>query len=277
MQKELKQQVVDALYLVLRPVVKILLKYGVGVSEFSELVKKSYVDVATTEFGIRGRPTNISRVAVMTGLTRKEVRRLRDAIETGKNSPSVKTTPIAEILHRWHAENDFLDRQGRPAVLAFSKGPNSFSSLVKKFGGDVPPGAMRTELKRIGSVVEDETGSLRLVKRSVYPSGQTENLLTSLVHSAYPLLSTIVENCASEEGPTGLAQFSTYSTAIDRSDLKRLRRISYDRLSDFADSFDDLFMAYESLHEAGTEGEGTVVSVGLFYFEERDENAKYTW
>ena len=277
MQKELKEQVVEALYLVLRPIVKILLRYGVGVSEFTELVKKSYVDVATTEFGIRGRPTNISRVAVMTGLTRKEVRRLRDLLEAGEISLTVKTTPIAEILHRWHAEDDFLDNKGRPAELAFSNGSNSFSSLVKRFGGDVPPGAMRTELKRIGSVSEDENGRLRLLKRSVSQPDQTENLLTSLVHSAYPLLSTIVENCANEDGRRGLAQFSTYSTAIDRSDLKRLRRISYDRLSDFAESFDDLFMAYESLHEAGNESDETVVSVGLFYFEERDENAKYTW
>ena len=277
MQEKLKQQVLDALFLVLRPIVKILLRYGIGVSEFSETVKKSYVDVATTEFGIRGRPTNISRVAVMTGLTRKEVRRLRNILETGEVNLSVKTTPIAEILHRWHSEDDYLDEDGRPAALAFSDGRNSFSSLVKRFGGDVPAGAMRTELKRIGSIVEDDKGYLLLMKRSVSPSGQTENLLTSLVHSAYPLLSTIAENSASDEGPAGLGQFSAYSTAINRSDVKRLRRISYARLSDLAESFDDLFMAYESLHESNDNSDKTVVSVGLFYFEERDENAKYTW
>ena len=277
MQEKLKQQVVEALFLVLRPITKILLRYGIGVSEFSEIVKKSYVDVATTEFGIRGRPTNISRVAVMTGLTRKEVRRLRNVLETGEVNLSVKTTPIAEILHRWHSEDDFLDGDGRPAALPFSEGQKSFSSLVKRFGGDVPPGAMRTELRRIGSISEDEKGYLRILKRSVSPSGQTENLLTSLVHSAYPLLSTIAENSASEQGPAGLGQFSAYSTAINQGDLKRLRRISYDRLSDLAESFDDLFMAYESLHEPSDNSDKTIVSVGLFYFEERDENAKYTW
>ena len=277
MQEKRKQQVIEAMFLVLRPIVKILLRYGIGVSEFSELVKKSYVDVATTEFGIRGRPTNISRVAVMTGMTRKEVRRLRNVLEDGEVTLTVKTTPIAEILHRWHAEDDFLDEQGRPSALDFSEGQHSFSSLVKRFGGDVPPGAMRTELKRIGSVVEDESGQLRVVKRSVSPSGQTDNLLTSLVHSAYPLLSTIVENSASEHGPAGLAQFSAYSTAINRSDLKRLRRISYDRLSDLAESFDDLFMAYETLHESDSDNPDMTVAVGLYYFEERDEHAKYKW
>ena len=277
MKEKLKQQVVEALMLVLRPIVKILLRHGIGVSEFSEMVKKSYVDVASAEYGIRGRPTNISRVAVMSGLTRKEVRRLRNSIEKGDANLSVKTTPIAEILHRWCAEDDFLDENGRPAVLSFSDGENSFSDLVKRFGGDVPAGAMRTELKRIGSVGEDENGCLRMLKRSVSPSNQTNNLISSLAHSAYPLLSTIVENCANESGPAGLAQLAAYSTAIRTGDLKRLRRISYDRLDNLAESFDDLFMAYETLHESAEKGESTIVSVGLFYFEERDENAKYNW
>jgi len=277
MQEKLKQQVIGAFQLLLRPIVKMLLKYGIGVSEFTEVVKRSYVDVASTEYGIRGRPTNISRVSVMTGLTRKEVRRLRDVIETGETSLAVKTTPIAEILHRWYAEDDFHDDEGRPAALSFSGGENSFSDLVKRFGGDVPPGAMRTELKRIGSVVEDDNGLLHVSKRSVSPTDQTDNLISSIVHSAYPLLSTIVENCASESGPAGLAQFATYSKDIAKGDLKRLRRISYDRLTDLAESFDDLFMAYETLHDSEQKDENTIVSVGLFYFEERDENADYTW
>jgi hypothetical protein len=84
MQEKLKQQVLNAFLLVLRPVVKILLRYGISFSEFAETAKIAFVDVSTSDFGIRGRPTNISRVAVMTGLTRKEVRRIRTRIEKGE-------------------------------------------------------------------------------------------------------------------------------------------------------------------------------------------------
>ncbi len=277
MQEELKHQVLRAVLLVLRPIVKILLRYGIGFNEFAETAKTAFVDVSSSDFGIRGRPTNISRVAVMTGLTRKEVRRLRTKIESGDDTIAVKTTPITEIIHRWHAEEDFLDAKGRPATLPFSGARNSFSELVKKFGGDVPAGAMRTELKRTGSVVEDEDGNLTIVKRSVIPADQTDNLVTSLVHSAYPLLSTIVQNSAQTEEPAGWAQFAAYSVDIKVSDLKRLRRVSYDRMSDMAESFDDLFMAYETLHENRKEDDRRTVAVGLYYFEETDENAKYTW
>ena len=135
MQEEQQKKVLDAFQLVLRPIVKILLRYGIGFNQFAEAVKTAYVDVGSTEFGIRGRPTNISRVAVMTGLTRKEVRRLRTKSEGGTDTLRVRTTPITEVVTRWHSENEYLDRHGRPSVLPFAGEGKSFSNLVKDYGG----------------------------------------------------------------------------------------------------------------------------------------------
>lgn len=276
MQKSQQKKVLAAFQLVLRPVVKILLRYGIGFSEFAEAVKTVYVDVGSSEFGIRGRPTNISRVAVMTGLTRKEVRRLRTKIEGGENSVTVKSTPITEILHRWHAEDEFLDSQGRPATLPFAGETGSFSSLVKRFGGDVPAGAMRTELRRVGSVEENEDGELSVKLRSFWPADEAGKLESALVHHVYPLLSTVAHNTDPENTSVD-AQFAAYSVNIRAEDRPRVRRMCADRLRDIAASFDDLFIAYES---RGTDQEpesSSPIMVGLYYFEERDKNAKYDW
>ena len=277
MNDDLKRRVLDAFFLVMRPVVKILVRYGISYREFSEVAKSAFVDIASSEFGIRGRPTNISRVAVITGLTRKEVRRIRNELENGHKFVSVKSTPMAEVLSRWHAEQDFLDANGRPKALKYSEGEGSFSDLVKRFGGDVPPGAMRTELKRVGSIEEDERGRLKIKRRSVIPADQIDNLISSLVHGVYPLMSTIDLNTDSKNVEDVMPQFTAYSLRIRDADLPRLRRISYDRLSDMAESFDDLFIAYESLNSDDIAENEKVVSVGLFYFEERDSNAKYNW
>ena len=151
---------------ILRPLASMLLRCGMTWKEFSDLSKSVFVQAATEEYGIKGRPTNISRVAVMTGLTRKEVRRIRGKIDSGDHSVVVKSTPLAGILHRWHAEPEFLDAKGRPARLPFSGETGSFTNLTKRFGGDIPPGAMRTELKRIGAVRECENGDLEVVHRA---------------------------------------------------------------------------------------------------------------
>ena len=272
-----RKTVLSSFQLVLRPIVKILLRYGIGYNEFAETAKMAFVDVGSTDFGIRGRPTNISRVAVMTGLTRKEVRRIRTRIENGADAVRVRSTPITEILHRWHAEREFLDERGRPASLPFNGARGSFSSLVKQFGGDVPAGAMRTELKRVGSVEELENGCLSVKKRSFWPSDQTQKLESALVHHVYPLLSNVAYNTDPDNESDVMAQFAVYSLDIGKEDRPRLRRMCSDRLTDLADSFEDLFIAYESSESDKHAKSSQPMMVGLYYFEERDENASYDW
>jgi hypothetical protein len=278
MQDVTQRKILDAFFIVLRPIAKIMLRCGIGFREFSEVAKAAYVDVASSDYGLRGRPTNISRVAVMTGLTRKEVRRLRDKLSEGEHSVVVKATPLSEVLHRWHSENEFLSESGEPKPLPFAGETGSFSSLVKRFGGDIPPGAMRTELKRIQAVDEGEDGDLTVVKRSVCPAGIEDKLITSLVHSAYPLLATIAHNSDPDRGDDGWPQLTAFTQSVRKSDTARIRRISWDRLKDISESFDDLFMAYESLHESNNSSDdrGTV-AIGVFYHEDTESTRDFTW
>jgi len=277
MKEKQQKKVLNSFQLVLRPIIKILLRYGIGYNEFAESVKMVYVDVGSTDFGIRGRPTNISRIAVMTGLTRKEVKRLRTKKESGEDSVTVKSTPITEILHRWHAEDEFLDDRGRPASLPFYGGTGSFSSLVKKFGGDVPAGAMRTELIRVGAIKDDNIGNLSVESRSFWPTDQTEKLESALVHHVYPLMSSVAFNTDPKNDTDVMTQFSIYSLDIESEDRPRLRRMCSDRLTDMAESFDDLFIAYESKGAEPSAAEKVPMMVGLYYFEERDPSASYDW
>lgn len=278
MQDKIQKQILDAFFVVLRPIAKILLRYGIGYREFAEVAKSAFVDVATSDFGIRGRPTNISRVAVMTGLTRKEVRRVRDQLESDDKSLNVKTTPLATVLHHWTTENEFLDKDGRPAKLPFSGDGRTFSSLVRKYGGDIPAGAMRTELKRVGALQEEENGTLRVLKRNIVPNAKHEYLVMSLMHSAYSLLSTIAFNTDGEKSESNWAQYLTYSLNIRADKLKSVRRISLDRITEIATSFDDLFSAYEQdTEDDGTKKNSQTVAVGLYYFEERDSKVQSIW
>lgn len=278
MQDQIQKQILNAFFVALRPIAKILLRYGIGFREFAEVAKSAFVDVATSEYGIRGRPTNISRVAVMTGLTRKEVRRLRDQLTEGNEIFSEKTNPLAKVLHRWHSEDEFLDSNGRPATLPFFGDTRSFAALVKKYGGDIPPGAMRTELKRVEAIEEDNDGNIRAIRRDIRPKADHENLCLALVHGAYPLLSNIAHNTnpKSEEG--SWAELTAFTASVQESDIPRLRRICNDRAKEAAESFDDLFGAYEKLDEGREDPDSSrPVAIGVFYFEEREENAYSIW
>ena len=261
--------VLTALLRALKPIARFLMKAGIGYREFAEISKCAFVDVATSDYGLRGRPTNISRVAVMTGLTRKEVKRLRQKISSGNQVVLNRVIPPAEIIQQWHSDRAFLDDMGRPRELPFDGSSPSFSELVKKFGGDIPPGAMRTELKRVGAVAEDENGYLTVLKRYFRPIGEQVQLQRALGQALYGLSNTIDHNLGAAENKSWTERIA-YSQYIREPDRNRVRRISNDRAGEFVESINDLFSAYESIHSAEQASEDlqpTVVGVGVYYFE----------
>lgn len=269
MQNTIQRQILNALLIALRPLARALLRAGIGHREFNEISKSAYVDVATKDYGLRGRPTNISRVAVMTGLTRKEVRRLRNKSEAGEETEVGRTTPMGVVLHRWYTESDFLTANGEPRELQFDGESNSFSDLVRRHGGDIPPGAMRTELKRISAVVETSDGNLKAVKRNVSRQDVHERLIDGLSIVIYPAVLALANNTNAEGSESTWIMRTAATSRVRDRDVPRVKRISSDRLAEFVESIDDLFAAYETLHDDDpSDSSDRSIGIGVFYFEE---------
>ncbi len=140
-----------ALFRLLQPVARLCLRLGLGFREYSELSKAAFVEVAGKDYGVHGRPTNVSRIAAMTGLTRKEVSRLRRKGANGGATKTERASPLREVIAAWQSEAEFCDRSGKPRKLPLEGKRGSFHSLVRRFAGDIPDGAMRKELVRIGA------------------------------------------------------------------------------------------------------------------------------
>jgi hypothetical protein len=139
-------------YKILRPIARIFLRFGISYREYCELSKTAFIAVAAEDFGVHGRPTNASRIAAMTGLTRKEVGRIRSKIERGEELTIDRTSPINEVLAAWHSVDEFRDEQGQPRPLPLSGKRGSFEALIRQFAGDIPEGAMRKELQRLDAI-----------------------------------------------------------------------------------------------------------------------------
>src|SRR4030095_6312016 len=123
--------------------------------------KRAFIEEAFGERNGRGRPTNISRVAVRTGLSRKEVARSPNMGDVSHDShPSRKHSRPARVLQLWHSE--YVADNGDPLDLEFDGNPRSFTDLVRRVGGDVPAGAVRAELLSAGGMIELPNGKLRV-------------------------------------------------------------------------------------------------------------------
>lgn len=193
MRSSVQQTMLECLHGILKPIARLLLLCGLGYPEFAAVAKGAFVQVATEDYGIRGRPTNASRVAAMTGLSRKEVSRIRTDTPAVRWSPDLETTPLNSILHYWHFDPDFSEVPGKPKVLPL-EGETSFSTLVKRYAGDIPPGAMRAEFTRTGVAVEQPDATLCIVKRYRFPSDFDEDYVRMMAFSLTNLGSTVVHN-----------------------------------------------------------------------------------
>jgi hypothetical protein len=269
MKDDIQRRIFGALLVTLRPIARALLRVGIGYRDFSEIAKTAFVDTATKDYGLRGRPTNVSRVAIMTGLTRKEVSRIRHKSTAVDSSDITRSTPISQVLHRWHTDKEFLTSSGRPMPLSFDNGDVSFTTLVKRYGGDIPPGAMRTELKRISAIEFDDQGMLVALKRAPYSTDTREKLIGGLAKIIYPAALNLVHNMDDEDSNWWI-NVAVTSKYIHDSDRGRIMTVSSERLKELSESLDDMYGAYEALNVRNQDDDmpGKAVGVGLFYFEE---------
>ena len=164
-----KKTTLKALRLLFRPVARILLKAGVNWKELVEVCKATYVEVATQDFGIRGRPTNVSRVDILTGFSRREVRRLRDLLEQQDPAEFGRMNHATRVLSGWFNDEAYLNEEGEPRHLAVTGGNPSFESLCSRYSGDVPATTMLKELRHVGAVTLSEDGRLQARTRYYMP------------------------------------------------------------------------------------------------------------
>ena len=254
----------------MRSICRLLLRHEIGFREFADLAKVAFVQVATEDYGIRGRPTNISRVAVMTGLTRKEVKRLRDlSSEIGSNFLT-RRNPLAELLHYWNTDESYCDSNGVPKELLFDGPGLSFRTLVKRCAGDIPAGAMRTELKRIGAISESSNGSLIVNTRQHLPQNVDQRLLNGIEYGLRTLAATVAYN-GDPHTEIPRPQKFVHSSEVGRDQVLHLEKQFRERIESFSIEMDDLLSVAEAASsDSGESLLGPTVGVGIyFYLEEQ--------
>ena len=240
------------------------MRSGVSFKEFEELSRAVFVEVAGEEFGIRGRPTNVSRVAAMTGIPRKEIRRIRAIMSRYGATPRVEISPLGDILHHWYTDEDYLSSDGQPLPLLPDGTGLTFESLAKRCAGDLPSGALKIELLRTGAIALTEDGHLFPKSRQAVPERFDDKLITSMSFNLYGLASTIAFNSDPKRTAAGRIERFVQSEPIPLDARSVLRDSLRDRIDHFTVELDTMFSKTKE-----TEGQGMHrIGVGVYYFEE---------
>jgi hypothetical protein len=249
-----------------------MLRYGITFRQFSDVAKEAFVRVALAETDGRGRSTNASRVSVKTGISRKEVSRLRDALKSGAATYDQRDVssagPPAKVLHAWHTDPKFSDANGSPHTLQLDGPEISFAALVRAVAGDVPPGAVRAELRKAGAISEPNAGYIVATKRFFVPGNADEKAITAISALLFPLMAGIDHNSEPARSNDGYIQRFAYSDSLAPGMTPVFRDWSRSEATRFIESIDDWLAKHEVPHDEGAQaGEHGMVGIGVYYYQ----------
>lgn len=276
MRSAVQQTLLECLAPILRPLVRLLLSAGVGYVEFAAVAKSIFVQVASESFGLRGRPTNVSRVSAMTAISRKEVTRIRKHDSSDRWTPNMETTPANTVIHHWHYDPKYSLAPGDPKPLPF-QGAESFSSLVAEYAGDIPPGAMRSELQRVATIKERSDGLLLPDRRYFYSAQFDTDFIKRIAFSLANLSSTVVHNAElfrhsriSEAENDRLGRFERCAwTEYMPADARDLFRAWVRKQGvEFIEQADEWIGKNEYQKQGWQASNRRSIGVGVYYFEE---------
>ncbi len=114
MQSSKHNHISAAVARILKPLIRVLLRNGMSYGTFADIAKRQYIEVALNEFPVEGRKQSVSRVSVITGLTRKEVSRVVALDQAEDDKASDRYNRAARVVAGWRRDPDFLNRRGQP-------------------------------------------------------------------------------------------------------------------------------------------------------------------
>lgn len=258
-----KKTLEAACRLVLRPLALMMLRCGMTWREFATLSKSVFVQAATEEFGISGRPTNVSRVSILTGIDRKEVKRQRELLKSDVSASRGKTTDATRVLSGWFQDPTYVDGDGNPRLLPVTGPAPSFESLCGSYGGDIAASTMLKELLNTGTIEKSGNSLLRAVRRYYQPAVHDDENLRWATSFIGDLVNTMNNNVFPTDKHIPRFGRMADNDRIPASKLPAFGAFLDDKGQAFLEQVDDWLTQHGGV--AGGDANETVrIGIGLF-------------
>ena len=264
MNEPLKAAVLAAMRRIARPLARLLIEAGVGAGEFHSVMKTAFVQAAQ-DMSESSRAT-ASRIATLTGLTRREVASLLTAPEDAAPASDRGRPRIQRVLSGWWTDPDFQDRLGQPAPLPLRGAKVSFEALVKRYSGEPRVLTILEELVRVKAVRQRADGSLEALSRTFAPARWDPDGMAAVGEQLRDHLDTLVHNLKHPNRPRYTRVLE--NAQLDPKYVPMLVRDITAQTDTIADSLDDALNNPTATVKAGNEVRDAVrLGVAVYVFE----------
>lgn len=255
----------------LRPLVHLLIQQQIQYPFVSRILKSLYVEVVTRDFPIDGKRLTVSRLSLLTGIHRREVKRIQEKVVPNEAATPSAITLGAQIVARWTGESPWVDEEGRPRRLPRTSDDAdspSFHRLVNSVSVDIHPRSVLDEWVRLGVASIDENGAVSLDTGAFVPVRGFEEKAHYVGRNVGDHLAAACSNLASEESP--FLERSVYYGSLPPEAVAELsnlaREVGHEVLVRVNDRARELKRAAQE-RGRGSDGANRRITFGVYLFD----------
>ena len=217
---------VEAVRHLLRPLVRLFVRNQITFPYISNLLKEVYVRVVEEEFPVAGKRQTNSRISLLSGVHRKDVKRIREATNE-ELPPPAHVSLGSQLISHWLGEPRYLDNEGRPRPLPRHPRPDipiSFEGLVTSVSKDIRPRAVLDEWLRLGVAHLDDEDNVWLNTAAFVPEKGFEEKVFFLGQNLHDHIAACAYNVSNEGIP--FFERSVYFDGLTKAEVEELRGFS---------------------------------------------------
>ena len=248
---------------------RLLIERSIPLPFVTELLRGLYVEVAVKEFPVEGKRQTDSRVNLLTGVHRKDVKRLRAQRHPGFDTPRGVSLG-AQLITRWTTEREYVDARGAalplPRLGGDREGP-SFEGLVRSVNTDIRPRVVLDEWLRLGIVHIDDEDRVCLNVQAFLPAEGSEEMAYFFGRNVHDHLAAAAHNVLGRPSP--FLERSVYYNNLDQSSVEKLNALAKERGMEVLRELNTLARKLQR-KDSGTTGATRRMNFGVYFFSEDD-------
>ena len=264
--------VVSAIKKVLRPLIRMLLSRGITYPLLCSWLKGLFVEVAEKEFALPNKPQTDSRINLLTGIHRKDVKRLRNE-PAGNESVPATVSLGALLVAKWSGMNEYLDNTGHPLPLPRQADNNepSFDQLVTTVNKDIRSRVVLDEWLRLGIVHIDSNKLIHLNTEAFVPEKGIDELAYYFGRNLHDHIAAASHNLS--DNAKKYLERSVYYDQLSQESVNELEKLSEEYGMQALQAINKKALALQE-NDNGHSDTHQRINFGIyFYHSDMDENS----
>lgn len=261
----------QAVQRLLQPLVKLLLSFQITYPVVQEWLKKAMVEVAERDFPLADKPQTDTRLSLLTGIHRKDIKRLRGSAEQLTEAPEVVSLGV-QIAAYWMANH--RDNEGQPQALPFKQNDThtpSFEGLVEQVAKkDIRARVVLDEWLRLGvveSLNHEGEEYLQLTPNAFIPSQGLDEKAFFLGMNLSDHMATVSNNLLDQP-----AKFERclYYDGLSEASIEELKQLAADEGMAMLTRLNQRALELKQQDQQGQHQQR--INVGMYVFDEDESH-----